>query len=107
MVLRVTVACGILATAAVSLRFVARRKSKASFAADDWWMVASLSPSYGMLIVGSISPFVDSSYSSYADEFSGYKRKRWPACQHLDRKSDGNILEGRMMNCNTLLSLCY
>ncbi|CAD6563519.1 MAG: hypothetical protein ASARMPRED_000008 [Alectoria sarmentosa] len=53
-VIRVTVACGVLATVAVCLRFVARWRSKASFAADDWWMVASLIPLYCMLAVGSI-----------------------------------------------------
>ncbi len=58
-VVRVTVACGVLATVAVCLRFVARWRSNASFAADDWWMFGSLVPSYGMLAVGSISMFVD------------------------------------------------
>ncbi|KAM0794903.1 hypothetical protein BDR22DRAFT_939785 [Usnea florida] len=53
-IVRVTVACGVLATLAVFLRFLARWRSKASFAADDWWMLASLIPSYSMLAVGSI-----------------------------------------------------
>ncbi len=79
-VIRVTVACGILATVAVCLRFVARWRSKASFAADDWWMVGSLIPSYGMLAVGSISMFVHPEFHSYADGPSDYKRERWPAC---------------------------
>ena len=61
-VIRVTVVCGILATLAVCLRFLARRKTKASLGADDWWMLASLIPSSGMLAVGSISPFVDSAF---------------------------------------------
>ncbi len=79
-VIRVTVACGVLATVAVLLRFVARWKIKASFAADDWWMVASLIPSYGMLAVGSISSFVAPALPSLANKFSDYERKRWPAC---------------------------
>ena len=58
-VINVTVACGILATVAVCLRLVARWRSKASFAADDWLMVASLVPSYAMLAVGSISLSTD------------------------------------------------
>ena len=78
-VIRVTVACGILATVAVLLRFLARWRSKASFAADDWWMAASLIPSYGMLAVGSISVFVGLAVPSLADEFSDHERKRWPA----------------------------
>ena len=79
-VIRVTVACGILATVAVLLRFVARWRSKASLAADDWWMAASLIPSYSMLAVGSISSFVDPAVPSLADESSDHERKRWPAC---------------------------
>lgn len=62
-VIHVTVACGVLATVAVCLRFAARWRSPASFAADDWWMVASLIPSYGMLAVGSISMLLHSSIS--------------------------------------------
>ena len=79
-VAQVTVACGVLATVAVFLRFVARWRSKASFAADDWWMVASLIPSYGMLAVGSISLFVDSALLTQADECSDHGWWRWPAC---------------------------
>lgn len=76
---QVTVACGILATVAVIFRFVARWRSKASFAADDWWMVASLIPSYSMLAVGSISPFVDSALFTPADGCSDHEWWRWPA----------------------------
>lgn len=79
LVIRVTVACGVLATLAVCLRLLARRKTKASFGADDWVMVASLIPSYGMLAVGSISAFIDSAFASQAKEFSDYERERWPA----------------------------
>ena len=78
-VIRVTVVCGILASVAVSLRFMARWRSQASFAADDWWMVASLIPSYSMLAVGSISSFVDTEFPIHADESSDHERKRWPA----------------------------
>ena len=77
---QVTVACGVLATVAVILRFVARWRSKASFAADDWWMVASLIPSYGMLAVGSISPFVGSALPTHADGCSDHGWWGWPAC---------------------------
>lgn len=78
-VIRVTVVCGILATVAVLFRFMARWRSKASFAADDWWMVASLIPSYAMLAVGSISSFVGTALPSHADDFSDHERQRWPA----------------------------
>ena len=62
LVICVTLTCGVLATVAVFLRFVARWRSKASFAADDWWVAASLITSYGMLAVGSISTFVDPAF---------------------------------------------
>ena len=80
-IVRVTVACGVLATLAVFLRFLARWKSKAPFAADDWWMLASLIPSYCMLAVGSISSFGFSSIvASKADESSDHDWRRGPAC---------------------------
>ena len=47
--------CGslaILATIAVILRAVARRKIQAGFRADDWWVTFSLVPMYGMVICG-------------------------------------------------------
>lgn len=52
LVIKVTIVCGILETLAVILRLVARWRSKAAFAADDWWIVATLIPSYAMLTVG-------------------------------------------------------
>lgn len=79
-VVRLIVACGLLATVAVFLRFVARRRSKASFAADDWWMVASLIPSYCMLAVGLICSSFDLALSFHADESSDHEWKSWPAC---------------------------
>ena len=78
-VAQVTVACGVLATVAVIFRFVARWRSKASFAADDWWMVASLIPSYSMLAVGSISLFVVLVVPTQADGCSDHEWWRWSA----------------------------
>ena len=57
-VIRINIACGILETLAVGLRLLARRRSKASFAADDWLIVATLAPSYAMLIIGHLSAFL-------------------------------------------------
>ena len=80
-IVRVTVACGILATLAVFLRFLARWRSKASFAADDWCMLASLVPSYCMLAVGSISSFDDPNIPPLkADESSDHEWRRGPPC---------------------------
>ncbi len=52
---RVAVACGIIETIAVCLRLLARWKSKAQFAIDDWVIVATLIPSYAMLVLGAFS----------------------------------------------------
>ena len=54
-VIIVTYVVGVILPVAVALRFLARWRSKAGFAADDWWIVASLIPSYGMLISGALS----------------------------------------------------
>ncbi len=51
------IAIGIAVTIAVTLRLVARWKSKAAFAVDDWLIVASLVPTYGMLVCGGFSQF--------------------------------------------------
>lgn len=40
--LHITVAMMVLTILAVILRFLTRARSKAPFAADDWWVVASL-----------------------------------------------------------------
>ncbi len=48
-VIRLSIAVGVIACVAVLLRFVARWKSKASFALDDWWIIGSLIPFFGMI----------------------------------------------------------
>lgn len=45
----------VVVTIAVLLRILARWRSKAAFAADDWLIVASLIPTYGMLVCGHFS----------------------------------------------------
>ncbi|KAL8903239.1 MAG: hypothetical protein Q9207_004050 [Kuettlingeria erythrocarpa] len=47
-----SIAVAVLDTLAVALRFLARHRSKASFAADDWWILGSLIPLYLMIGVG-------------------------------------------------------
>ena len=49
------IAVGVAVTIAVILRLVARWRSKATFAVDDWLIVASLVPTYGMLLCGGFS----------------------------------------------------
>lgn len=51
----VAIACGVIETVAVCLRLLARWKSKAQFAIDDWIIVATLIPSYAMLVLGTLS----------------------------------------------------
>jgi hypothetical protein len=46
---RLSVALGVIAFVAVLLRLVARSKSKASFAIDDYWISVSLVPFFGMI----------------------------------------------------------
>ena len=48
-VISLSIAVGIIDTFAVGLRFLARWKSQATFAIDDWFMIGSLIPFYGML----------------------------------------------------------
>lgn len=55
--LYVCVAVGAAVTIAVFLRLVARFKSKAAFGVDDWLIVASLVPTYGMLVCGGFSQY--------------------------------------------------
>ncbi|CAF9912848.1 MAG: hypothetical protein HETSPECPRED_001219 [Heterodermia speciosa] len=49
--LQVSIAVGIIASLAVALRFLARWRSKALYALDDWLLVGSLLPFYGMLAI--------------------------------------------------------
>lgn len=53
--LDICVAVGAIVTIAVLLRLLARWKTKAAFAVDDWLLVASLVPTYGMLVCGGFS----------------------------------------------------
>ena len=54
-VLRTTIACGVLGTVSVILRLLAQWKNNRKFHKDDWWIVATLVPSYAMLAVGMLS----------------------------------------------------
>lgn len=55
LVLRTIIACGVLETVAVILRLVAQWRNNRRFYKDDWWIVATLIPSYAMLAVGMLS----------------------------------------------------
>ena len=51
-ILCICIACGIIETFAVALRFVARRRMKARLRKDDWFIFASLWPNYAMITTG-------------------------------------------------------
>ena len=56
-ILSVSIACGILETVAVALRFVARRKLGARYRWDDWLILISLVPNWGMVIIGGVCEY--------------------------------------------------
>ena len=51
-ILIICIACGIIETIAVALRFLARRRIKARLQIDDWFIFASLWPNYIMIVTG-------------------------------------------------------
>lgn len=53
-ILNTSIGIAIIVTLAVILRFVARKKIKATLATDDWLLLASLIPTYAMLVIASI-----------------------------------------------------
>lgn len=53
-IVNTSIAIAIIVTIAVILRFIARKKTKAMLAADDWFILASLVPAYAMLVIASI-----------------------------------------------------
>ena len=53
---RLSIAFGVIDTVAVALRLLARTRTKASLAADDALITASLIPLYGMIVIGYLSP---------------------------------------------------
>lgn len=50
--IRVSIAFSVIDTIAVALRLLARTRTKASLAADDALITASLVPLYGMVVIG-------------------------------------------------------
>ena len=54
---RFNIALGVIDTFAVALRLAARWRTKAKFAVDDWWIVWSLTPQYGMIALTIIGMF--------------------------------------------------
>ncbi|KAI4218632.1 MAG: hypothetical protein L6R36_008843 [Xanthoria steineri] len=51
-ILIICIACGVIETIAVALRFLARRRIKARLQIDDWFIFASLWPNYIMIVTG-------------------------------------------------------
>lgn len=53
-----SIAIGLIDAFAIILRFIARKKTTAKLAADDWILLASLLPAYTMIIIASIRLFI-------------------------------------------------
>lgn len=53
-ILTICIACGVVETVAVALRFVSRRRMKARLQIDDWFIFASLWPNYAMIALGGV-----------------------------------------------------
>lgn len=58
LILKASIAIAVIVTFAIILRFIARKKTKATLAIDDWLIAASLVPSYAMLVIASICWFI-------------------------------------------------
>ena len=57
-VISLSIALAIILTFFVALRFLARVKSRAAIAADDWWITGTLIPSYCMSACGILCELV-------------------------------------------------
>lgn len=89
LVIRTTIACGVLETVAVVLRMVARWRSNVTIAVDDWLLMASLIPSYAMLVNGLLSaltcfPMVRASLFMADVGDSGHHWRCWPTSGDAD-----------------------
>ena len=64
-ILIVSIVCGVLETLAVALRFLARQKLGAKLRSDDWLILVSLLPNYGMIVTGALGKLIGSSMAYY------------------------------------------
>lgn len=51
-ILGVSITFGALETAAIALRFLARRKLNTRWRIDDWLILVALVPNYAMIVIG-------------------------------------------------------
>ena len=75
--INVSIAVGVIAPVAVLLRLVARSRSKAPLAIDDWLIIASLLPLFAMISASILSQFATGSPRSFIKRLtfpSGYSR---------------------------------
>ena len=102
LVFRTTIACGVLETVAVVLRLLAQWKNNRRLYRDDWWIVASLVPSYAMLAVGMLSKlFILARVTKYVLTLrSGYYRWRRKTGQKSFRCGTDYILKGNILRCH-------
>ena len=95
-ILCVCIACGVLETVAVALRFLARRRMKARLRIDDWLIFASLWPNYAMIITGGFRTYRLSSIDILeADYHSGWRRQSRITNILPYPSADGRVPPGR------------
>ena len=75
--INVSIAVGVLAPVAVLLRIVARSKSKAPLAIDDWLIVASLLPLFAMISASILSQFTTKSPRSIIKKLTALSGYSW------------------------------
>ena len=95
--INVSIAVGVIASVAVLLRIVARSRSKAPLAIDDWLIVASLLPLFAMISASILSQFSTESPGCVVKQLtfpSGYSRRTGEIDPHSRAIRDDNVAQG-------------
>ena len=94
----VNVGLGVIETLAVILRLLARRKGTVELAADDFWLLGSLLPSYLMMVCGGISMSTTISRRVLINKRSGHEWRRREADREPQSLANCNTAEGHGMS---------
>ena len=95
--INVSIAVGVIAPVAVLLRIVARSRSKAPLAIDDWLIVASLLPLFAMISASILSQFTGESPGCVVKQLtfpSGYSRRTGEIDPHSRAIRDDHAAQG-------------
>ena len=97
-ILSICIACGVIQTFAVALRFLARRRIKTRLQIDDWFIFASLWPNYVMIVLGGFREYnlVDIQCHGYGliPILSGWRRQSWIADSLPYPSREGRLSSG-------------